>query len=82
LGVQASGAFGDVGEGELPAGRGSGRLCQRFAAPARLHALQAFQAGSIEGRMIDSFHFSWKGGWVEAWVWIPHSTTVHRPVTN
>ena len=41
-----------------------------LAGPARLHALQAFRAGSIEGRMIDSFHFSWKDGWAEAWAWL------------
>lgn len=41
-----------------------------LAAPARLHALRAFQEGGVEGQVIDGFSFSWKDGWAEAWAWL------------
>jgi hypothetical protein len=47
-----------------------GGFVNDLAGPARLRALKAFQAGSVQGQMIDSYHFSWKDGWTESWAWL------------
>jgi hypothetical protein len=68
-------AFGDGQErGDVPPDEirdyrlvlDQGSFVNDLAAPARWVALQAFQAGSVEGHAIESLHFEWKDGW--AWL--------------
>jgi hypothetical protein len=72
-------AFGEAQErGDVPPDEigdyrlivGQGGFVNDLAGPARVRALEAFQAGSVEGQIIDSFHFRWKDGWAEAWAWL------------
>ena len=72
-------AFGEAqGRGDVPPDEigdyrliiDQGGFVNDLAGPARRRALQAFQAGSVEGRAIEGLHFDWKDGWAEAWAWL------------
>jgi hypothetical protein len=60
--------FDAIGDYRLILGQGG--LVNDLAAPARRRARQLFQAGTVEGHAIDSFHFSWRDGWSESWAWL------------